>query len=84
MIVLSANMVPPNAKISPECCRYADFLSRLNDERNIRALFERALSSLPPEESVEVFTLIFTTLYKHNRSLCHRLSSFFFLFLRLL
>lgn len=36
------------------CCRYADFLSRLNDDRNIRALFERALNSLPPEESVEV------------------------------
>lgn len=36
------------------CCRYADFLSRLNDDRNIRALFERALSSLPPEDSVEV------------------------------
>lgn len=36
------------------CCRYADFLSRMNDDRNIRALFERALSSLPPEESVEV------------------------------
>ncbi|KVI01969.1 RNA-processing protein, HAT helix [Cynara cardunculus var. scolymus] len=35
--------------------RYADFLSRLNDDRNIRALFERALSSLPPEESVEVW-----------------------------
>ncbi|GMH22960.1 hypothetical protein Nepgr_024803 [Nepenthes gracilis] len=34
---------------------YADFLSRLNDERNIRALFERALSTLPPEESVEVW-----------------------------
>ncbi|MCD7448033.1 hypothetical protein HAX54_037346 [Datura stramonium] len=33
---------------------YADFLHRLNDDRNIRALFERALSSLPPEESVEV------------------------------
>nr|GFA33784.1 cleavage stimulation factor subunit 77 [Tanacetum cinerariifolium] len=32
---------------------YADFLSRLNDDRNIRALFERALSSLPPEDSVE-------------------------------
>ena len=42
-------------------CRYADFLSRLNDDRNIRALFERALSSLPPEESVEV-RLLFTTL----------------------
>lgn len=36
------------------CRRYADFLSRLNDDRNIRALFERALSSLPPEESMEV------------------------------
>ncbi|KAH7557046.1 hypothetical protein JRO89_XS11G0036000 [Xanthoceras sorbifolium] len=35
--------------------RYADFLSRLNDDRNIRALFERALSSLPPEESIEVW-----------------------------
>lgn len=35
-------------------CRYADFLSRLNDDINIRALFERALSLLPPEESVEV------------------------------
>ncbi|XP_071729977.1 cleavage stimulation factor subunit 77 [Rutidosis leptorrhynchoides] len=34
---------------------YADFLSRLNDDRNIRALFERALSSLPPEKSVEVW-----------------------------
>ncbi|KAK7840383.1 cleavage stimulation factor subunit 77 [Quercus suber] len=34
--------------------RYADFLTRLNDDRNIRALFERALSSLPPEESVEI------------------------------
>ncbi|KAM3712123.1 hypothetical protein ACJW31_01G158800 [Castanea mollissima] len=34
---------------------YADFLTRLNDDRNIRALFERALSSLPPEESVEVW-----------------------------
>ncbi|KAJ6703806.1 RNA CLEAVAGE STIMULATION FACTOR [Salix viminalis] len=34
---------------------YADFLSRLNDEKNIRALFERALSSLPPEESAEVW-----------------------------
>ncbi|KAM7273744.1 hypothetical protein ACFE04_028408 [Oxalis oulophora] len=34
---------------------YADFLTRLNDDRNIRALFERALSSLPAEESVEVW-----------------------------
>lgn len=34
--------------------RYADFLCRLNDDRNVRALFERALSLLPPEESVEV------------------------------
>ncbi|KAL5563013.1 hypothetical protein UlMin_032760 [Ulmus minor] len=34
---------------------YADFLTRLNDDTNIRALFERALSSLPPEESVEVW-----------------------------
>ncbi|KAL2951583.1 hypothetical protein AAZX31_19G061100 [Glycine max] len=34
---------------------YADFLIRLNDDQNIRALFERALSSLPPEESVEVW-----------------------------
>ncbi|KAK9122524.1 hypothetical protein Sjap_012126 [Stephania japonica] len=34
---------------------YADFLSRLNDDRNIRALFERALGSLPPKESVEVW-----------------------------
>ncbi|KAK4377260.1 hypothetical protein RND71_003556 [Anisodus tanguticus] len=34
---------------------YADFLYRLNDDRNIRALFERALSSLPLEESVEVW-----------------------------
>ncbi|KAF3778444.1 Cleavage stimulation factor subunit 77 [Nymphaea thermarum] len=33
---------------------YADFLCRLNDDRNVRALFERALSLLPPEESVEV------------------------------
>ncbi|KAL6502516.1 hypothetical protein OROHE_024521 [Orobanche hederae] len=34
---------------------YADFLCRLNDDRNVRALFERALSSLPPDESVEVW-----------------------------
>ncbi|KAK1370158.1 Cleavage stimulation factor subunit 3 [Heracleum sosnowskyi] len=34
---------------------YVDFLSRLNDDRNIRALFERALSALPPEKSVEVW-----------------------------
>ncbi|CAI8584417.1 unnamed protein product [Vicia faba] len=34
---------------------YADFLTRLNDDQNIRALFERALSSLPPEKSVEVW-----------------------------
>lgn len=34
---------------------YADFLCRLNDDRNVRALFERALSSLPPEETVEVW-----------------------------
>ncbi|KAI3845979.1 hypothetical protein MKW92_012387 [Papaver armeniacum] len=34
---------------------YADFLCRLNDDRNILALFERALNSLPPEESVEVW-----------------------------
>ncbi|KAJ4966109.1 hypothetical protein NE237_017958 [Protea cynaroides] len=34
---------------------YADFLCRLNDDRNIRALFERALSALPAEESVEVW-----------------------------
>ncbi|CAI8586099.1 unnamed protein product [Vicia faba] len=34
---------------------YADFLTGLNDDRNIRALFERALSSLPPEKSVEVW-----------------------------
>lgn len=34
---------------------YVDFLYRLNDDRNIRALFERALSSLLPENSVEVW-----------------------------
>lgn len=34
---------------------YADFLCRLNDDRNVRVLFERALSSLPPDESVEVW-----------------------------
>ncbi|CAL4952381.1 unnamed protein product [Urochloa decumbens] len=33
---------------------YADFLCRLNDDRNVRALFERALSLLPPEKSTEV------------------------------
>ena len=36
------------------CSRYADFLTRLNDDQNIRALFERSLSTLRPEESVEV------------------------------
>ncbi|KAJ0935724.1 putative suppressor of forked, tetratricopeptide-like helical domain superfamily [Helianthus annuus] len=35
--------------------KYADFLSRLNDDRNIRALFERALSSLSPKDSIEVW-----------------------------
>ncbi|KAI3968922.1 hypothetical protein MKX01_034066 [Papaver californicum] len=34
---------------------YADFLCRLNDDRNVCALFERALNSLPPEKSVEVW-----------------------------
>ncbi|XP_056170608.1 cleavage stimulation factor subunit 77 isoform X3 [Syzygium oleosum] len=34
---------------------YADFLSRMNDDKNIRALFERALSSLPAEASAEVW-----------------------------
>ncbi|XP_020867680.1 cleavage stimulation factor subunit 77 isoform X2 [Arabidopsis lyrata subsp. lyrata] len=34
---------------------YADFLTRLNDDRNIRALFERALSTLPAEDSAEVW-----------------------------
>ncbi|XP_068658399.1 cleavage stimulation factor subunit 77 [Aristolochia californica] len=34
---------------------YADFLCRLNDDRNVRALFERVLSSLPAEESVEIW-----------------------------
>jgi len=29
-------------------------LTRLNDDRNIRALFERALSTLPVEDSAEV------------------------------
>ncbi|XP_016748515.2 cleavage stimulation factor subunit 77-like isoform X2 [Gossypium hirsutum] len=38
-----------------DVCRYADFLSCLNDDRNIRALFERALSSLPQEESIEIW-----------------------------
>jgi cleavage stimulation factor subunit 3 len=35
--------------------KYADFLTRLNDDRNIRALFERALSTLPVEDSAEVW-----------------------------
>ncbi|TVU34518.1 hypothetical protein EJB05_16353 [Eragrostis curvula] len=34
---------------------YADFLCHLNDDRNVRALFERALSLLPPEKSIEVW-----------------------------
>ncbi|CAO2205155.1 unnamed protein product [Urochloa humidicola] len=34
---------------------YADFLCRLNDDRNVRALFERALSLLPSEKSTEVW-----------------------------
>jgi cleavage stimulation factor subunit 3 len=40
---------------------YADFLCRLNDDRNVRALFERALSLLPPEESIEVNILFYLT-----------------------
>eukprot|EP00271_Cylindrocystis_brebissonii_P005432 TRINITY_DN1745_c0_g1_i16.p1 TRINITY_DN1745_c0_g1~~TRINITY_DN1745_c0_g1_i16.p1 ORF type:complete len:658 (-),score=119.46 TRINITY_DN1745_c0_g1_i16:936-2621(-) len=35
---------------------YADFLGKMNDETNMRALFERALSVLPPEESQEVWS----------------------------
>ncbi|KAJ7523485.1 hypothetical protein O6H91_18G051600 [Diphasiastrum complanatum] len=44
---------------------YADFLCRLNDERNVRVLFERALSVLPPEESIEVWNcfMAFEQLY---------------------
>ncbi len=38
-------------------CRYVDFLCRMNDDRNVRVLFERALSVLPPEESAEVCLL---------------------------
>ncbi|XP_073292716.1 uncharacterized protein [Primulina huaijiensis] len=38
---------------------YADFLCHLSDDRNIRALFERALSSLLPDESVELAHNIF-------------------------
>jgi len=38
---------------------YADFLCRLNDDRNVRALFERALSLLPPEKSTEVSLLFY-------------------------
>lgn len=34
---------------------YADFLCRLNDDKNVRVLFERALSLLPPENSEEVW-----------------------------
>ncbi|CAH9057643.1 unnamed protein product [Cuscuta europaea] len=34
---------------------YADFLCCLNDDINIRALFERALSSLPSDASLEVW-----------------------------
>ncbi|XP_026451370.1 cleavage stimulation factor subunit 77-like [Papaver somniferum] len=34
---------------------YADFLCRLNDDTNVRALFERALNTLPPEKSVEIW-----------------------------
>ncbi|KAL6841494.1 hypothetical protein ACP4OV_028637 [Aristida adscensionis] len=38
---------------------YTDFLCRLNDDRNVRALFERALSLLPPEQSIEVWKRFF-------------------------
>lgn len=34
---------------------YIDFLSRLNDEQNVRSLFEWALSSLPPEKSINIW-----------------------------
>eukprot|EP00897_Mesotaenium_endlicherianum_P004112 jgi/Mesen1/3729/ME000203S02819 len=34
---------------------YADFLAGANDERNMRALFERALSVLPADKSKEVW-----------------------------
>ena len=50
----------------PLCRRYADFLSRLNDDRNIRALFERALSSLQIEESTEVYVFQLFIFYVHN------------------
>eukprot|EP00850_Spirogloea_muscicola_P013037 SM000086S23089 [mRNA] locus=s86:477104:482501:- [translate_table: standard] len=35
--------------------QYAEFLERINDEPNVRALFERALSVLPPSNSTEVW-----------------------------
>eukprot|EP00850_Spirogloea_muscicola_P023961 SM000413S15644 [mRNA] locus=s413:25585:30982:+ [translate_table: standard] len=35
--------------------QYAEFLERINDEPNVRALFERALSVLPPSSSAEVW-----------------------------
>lgn len=40
----------------PCVSRYADFLCRMNDDRNVRVLFERALSVLPAEESAEVLS----------------------------
>jgi cleavage stimulation factor subunit 3 len=46
---------------------YADFLCRLNDDRNVRALFERALSLLPPEESIEV-EFLFHSLAKGSQN----------------
>ncbi|CAM6045157.1 unnamed protein product [Sphagnum compactum] len=44
---------------------YVDFLCRMNDDRNVRVLFERALSVLPPEESAEVWNrfLAFEQMY---------------------
>ncbi|KAJ3047615.1 mRNA 3'-end-processing protein rna14, partial [Rhizophlyctis rosea] len=36
-------------------CQYLDFLIGLNDDNNTRALFERALSALPPERAREVW-----------------------------
>lgn len=41
---------------SPEyCLSYLHFLLQINDEQNARALFERTISSIPPEEVLEIW-----------------------------
>lgn len=58
MSPLSSGVPPlsPSPSLSCPPVRYADFLGRMNDERNLRALFERALIVLPSDQASAVWS----------------------------